>query len=180
MNSGIERLTDIVGGLKSYARLDSGKKRPAVINDCINESLKLCQNRLKYSVKLDIRLSENLPKVLADPGQIIQVLVNLFINAADALEMVGGGTLGVNTMLTHERTALSIVVYDTGPGISADVAAHLFNPFFTTKEAGKGTGLGLSISRTIIEEHGGSIAVSRHHQGGAQFTVVLPLTTQPD
>jgi len=123
-----------------------------------------------------IRLAKELqpvPETLADPAQLQQVLLNLVLNAAEA--MPGGGVLEVRTHLGERGDAVEIEVSDTGRGIAAEHLAKLFQPFFTTKP--KGTGLGLATSKQLIDQHGGSIAVSPNPGGGTTFRIQLPLPT---
>ena len=106
-----------------------------------------------------------------NPGEINQVIMNLVVNAAQAID--GEGTITVETR--HDGDTVSIRVSDTGAGITPDAVDELFTPFFTTKPPGEGTGLGLSISHGIVERHGGRIDVESVRGEGSTFTVVLPL-----
>ena len=136
------------------------------------------------SVKLTTEVAPDLPAVCADPGQIEQVLLNLVLNARDA--MPNGGTISVQasaSSLDSEGAALAgvkpgdyavISVRDTGIGMTPDVQARVFEPFFTTKEQGKGTGLGLSTSYGVIRQNNGNIAVASHPGKGTTFTIWLP------
>jgi two-component system sensor histidine kinase AtoS len=112
-----------------------------------------------------------LPETLADPMQIQQVCLNLFLNALDA--MPNGGTLRVATSLEGNPETIRIDVSDTGAGIEESMREKIFEPFFTTK--GKGTGLGLAISRQLMRQHGGTVEVAANPRGGATFTVRLPV-----
>jgi two-component system sensor histidine kinase HupT/HoxJ len=114
----------------------------------------------------------DLPLVNGDSQQIEQVLVNLFLNAADALENQGDKRLWIEARRGENR--VTITVDDNGPGIPAKAIERIWDPFFTTKGPDKGTGLGLSISKGIVEDHGGSIGVVNRAEGGARFTVELP------
>ncbi len=111
--------------------------------------------------------------MLADAGQLDQVLMNLAVNASDA--MPEGGRLTLRTAADASRACLSVT--DTGRGIPEEVRAHLFEPFFTTKAIGKGTGLGLSVVHGIVTSHGGTIEVASPPAEGATFTIVLPRQT---
>jgi two-component system sensor histidine kinase AtoS len=115
-----------------------------------------------------------LPLTQADPTQLQQVFLNLFLNALYAMPQ--GGKLGVRTCLEEDGQAIRIEVSDTGTGIREDLLKKVFQPFFTTKP--KGTGLGLAISRQMVEQHGGTIAVANRPGGGALFTLRFPVKAE--
>ena len=117
----------------------------------------------------------NLLAVRCYPAQLNQVLMNLVMNACDALE--GKGTIDVSTRPRSDGVTLEIA--DDGPGIPAAVRERIFEPFFTTKPVGQGTGLGLSISHGIVERHGGNLSVECPPKGGTRFTIELPLVAKP-
>jgi signal transduction histidine kinase len=117
------------------------------------------------------QLSGNVPDIMADPVKLEQVLLNLVINAVQAME--GGGVLTIRT--GTDGPACRVCVSDTGKGIPRDILAKIFDPFFTTKDPGEGTGLGLSVSKAIIEQHKGEIQVETSEKG-ATFIVRLPLS----
>jgi CheY-like chemotaxis protein len=122
-------------------------------------------------------LPTGLPQVFSDPHQIQQVLLNLVINAEQAMIGAHGrGTLIVRTWHDADRDAVVLEVNDDGPGVPDDVQPRIFDPFFTTKEVGKGTGLGLTVAYAIVQEHGGRIRVESHAGGGASFYVELPVS----
>lgn len=173
--SGVNRIKKIVGNLKRYSRKEKGETSSININSCVEQSLEICQNRLKYSVSIVKSLAPGLPAIMGDAQQVEQVLVNLLVNAADAIENhKGSGTISITTMASEGNVV--ILVQDDGPGFTPAVASALFEPFFTTKSAGKGTGLGLSISKGIIEEHGGTIKAGNRAGGGAEFIITFPQT----
>jgi len=177
ITSGVERIQSIVNGLKTYSRSDSRKQNGIRVTDCVDTALRLCNNRIKYHVTVNNRLPPDLPAVCANKNELEQVFINLFINAADAMEETGGGSLTLTG--TAREKGLCIRVADSGPGIPAEKVSRLFAPFFTTKKVGKGTGLGLSISRNIIEDHGGGLTARNHPDGGAEFSVFLPGLAAP-
>jgi len=122
-------------------------------------------------------LASGLPPVFADAHQIQQVLLNLVINAEQAMLAANGrGSLVIRTWHDVEHEAVALQVSDDGPGIPLEVKSKIFNPFFTTKETGKGTGLGLTVAYAIVQEHSGSIRVDSSPDGGASFTVELPVS----
>ena len=172
IRSGVERVTEIVSGLKAYVRKeDAGGAREAVdLNACIEDAINLCHNALKYHVEVSTDLAPDLPHLLACSQQIIQVLVNILGNAADAIG-TQNGTIHITS--SHAIETATIVIEDSGPGIPPDVLGRLFDPFFTTKPVGKGTGLGLSVSKGIVEAHGGSLKARNGSHGGACFTIEL-------
>lgn len=170
---GVSKIQKIVGTLKNYSRRDDTEKSIVDANLCVEQALEVCHHRLHYQITVTKQFGANL-MFMGDAQQIEQVLVNLFINAADAmLEENGGGTLTITT--TKEDNKVVILVEDDGPGLTKNVQDGLFQPFFTTKEIGKGTGLGLSISRNIVEDCGGTITAENRLAGGTRFKITLPL-----
>lgn len=148
------------------------------VNELVRRSVEFVRSQNRFDgVEWDIRLAEGELYAQVDPGQIQQVLLNLFMNAADAMneQAVGRKLIGVTSHL-HERRRLRIVVTDTGPGIAASVLPRIFDPHFTTKPDGHG--FGLSTSYRIIETHKGSIEVESPPGHGATFVVTLPLHAQ--
>jgi signal transduction histidine kinase len=124
------------------------------------------------------RHEDGLPRVKADPLLMQQAMLNIVINAEQAVGE--GGRIESHTSVIEQNGSRHVVVRirDTGPGIPAATMPRLFEPFYTTKEVGKGTGLGLAIAYGIIQEHGGQIAASNHPDGGAVFTVHLPVENE--
>jgi C4-dicarboxylate-specific signal transduction histidine kinase len=114
--------------------------------------------------------------VFADAHQIQQVLLNLVINAEQAMMAAnGGGALALRTWHDGAAGKVVIEVNDNGPGVAPDVTTQIFDPFFTTKVTGQGTGLGLTVARAIVREHGGDIRLQSNRRGGASFLVMLPV-----
>jgi len=116
-------------------------------------------------------LDDQLPEIIGDPQQLQQVFLNLLLNAAEAIGE--GGKITVRTWHDEQAKTVSISLRDTGSGIAPELQEKIFQPFFTTK--GKGTGLGLAVSKRIVEEHGGSIGIENHVDGGVTFTITLPV-----
>jgi signal transduction histidine kinase len=170
---GLARVSDIAKGLKQFSRADSDEKNWFDINECAITTLKIVNNKLKYHCTVHQNLAE-LPPLWINFGKISQVLTNLLINAAQAID--GEGEIFITTALESNNVVISIE--DTGSGISQDNLNKIFDPFFTTKDVGLGTGLGLSISYGIIQEHGGSITVSSELNNGTCFKVTLPIKEQ--
>jgi signal transduction histidine kinase len=169
---GSVRVKEIVKGLKAFSHIDqSDEMQLADINECITTTLKVANNEFKYHCQLDLQLAE-LPHTYCLPGQIKQVLLNLFMNASQAIQEKGV----INVSSSLEGDNIEISVRDNGCGIPKESISKLFDPFFTTKEVGEGTGLGLAISYGIIvDEHKGDIRVNSVEGEGTCFTVVLPL-----
>src|SRR5690606_31227832 len=122
-------------------------------------------------------LADRLPPVFVDPHQIQQILLNLIVNAEQAMiDANGGGTLLVRTWADPDRDAVIVEVNDDGPGVPDELRAKIFDPFFTTKPVGRGTGLGLSVAYAIAQEHGGALDVRPREGGGASFRLELPVS----
>jgi len=172
MKNGMARISKIVNGLKTYSHNTDGHHQYFQLEDTIESALQLCTNRLKYHITIHKHYNET-PTVYGDSFQLEQVFVNLFTNAADAIEeTIQNGTLTINTILNNDM--VYAMVRDNGPGIPPTTLEKIFLPFYTTKTLGKGTGLGLSISRNILKDHKGELLVANHPSGGAQFVVQLP------
>ncbi len=168
---GIDRVKQIVHSLKDFSRADdSGDSVPADLRQCIESTLKVVYNEIKYKAEVRREFAE-LPPVVCRPSQINQVIMNLLVNAAHAIRE--RGEIVVRTAV-HEGGAL-IEVRDTGAGIAPEHLDRIFDPFFTTKPVGAGTGLGLSVSYGIVREHGGWIKVDSELGAGTCFRVWLPL-----
>lgn len=167
---GTNRIKEIVQGLKSFARLDESEVKEVDIHECINTTLKVVWNELKYKCEVEKKLAE-VPRFRGYPGQINQVFMNLLVNAAQAIPE--RGKITIETKSTDHN--IIITVSDTGKGILQEHLKDIFNPFFTTKPVGKGTGLGLAIVYGIIEKHNGTIDVESEVGKGTTFTISLPL-----
>src|SRR5258708_379968 len=173
----VNRLNKIVSQFLDYARPYRGEQRPLEVNEVLKKTLQLIAKERGRSVEIVSRLAEGRPPVRADAEQLLQVFLNLSLNALQAMPQ--GGQLLLSTSLrraTRRGAAaafLEVRFRDTGVGIPPGDLRNLFIPFFTTKE--KGTGLGLPISQRIIENHGGTIEVRSQPSEGATFTVLLPV-----
>ena len=175
IRNGVRRISRIVTGLKSFCRKNENSVAACDINTCIEQALELCHNALKYHVTIERDLTENLPGIMANSQQIEQVLINLIVNAADAMMEKGQGTLSIKTQSADNSVVVKIS--DTGPGIPDDKLDDIWQPFFTTKPPDKGTGLGLFTVRGIIENHEGLLSLENKSSGGAEFTITLPAVT---
>jgi two-component system NtrC family sensor kinase len=167
---GAGRVRTIVQNLKSFSRVDEAELKESDLNDCLDSTITIAWNELKYKCTVVKEFGE-IPPVKCYPQQLNQVFLNLLVNGAHAIEKQG--TITVRTW--HEGEEVCIAVSDTGCGIPEEVRNRIFEPFFTTKEVGKGTGLGLSISYDIVKKHGGSIELQSVVGEGTTFTVHLPL-----
>ncbi|MDA3940340.1 MAG: ATP-binding protein [Spirochaetia bacterium] len=167
---GTSRISEIVKSLQSFARDDLEEPSDADLNESIESALKIVWNRIKYKCEIVKNLGV-LPLVSCRKNEIEQVIVNLLVNAGDAIEEKG--IITINSRV--EGRAAVLQVLDNGTGISDEVKKSLFEPFFTTKKVGEGTGLGLSISRSLIEKHNGTIEVESTLGKGTDFTIKLPL-----
>lgn len=173
-----ERGGRIVEQLLSATRQATPALRPAQLNEVIQKTIYLARPALRKDITLGLELDPALPTAAMDPAQIQQVILNLLINANDAIPGPGAITLRTGTTRgTDGKPYIYASVADTGTGIDPRDQEHLFDPFFTTKPPGKGTGLGLSTSRGILELHQGSITATNLEPSGAMFTFYLPLTT---
>jgi PAS domain S-box-containing protein len=168
-----ERGAALVRQLLSYARRDVAEPRPVDLAAMLSALTPLMQRVAGEQVQLSLRVDETCP-VVADPGQLEQVMLNLVANARDA--MPGGGEILVQCQRIGERVLLE--VRDTGEGIPEELHGQIFDHFFTTKEPGKGTGLGLSTAASIVREAGGTIQVRSAVSQGSTFIISLPTTDQ--
>jgi hypothetical protein len=168
------RASEIIRRIRAMLQNQRPELAPFDLNGAIQEVALLIRHRLTQDgITLAFDPATDLPPVTGDRVQIQQVLVNLLVNAADAVATEGTGRRQVSVHTARGPQAVTVSVQDTGPGINSDFQGRLFDAFFTTKSGG--TGIGLSISRTIIEAHGGRIWVDSTSGGGADFRFTLPL-----
>ena len=168
---------EVVKKLMTFARQMPPKKTNVNLNDMVEEGLYFLESRCaKEGIQLVRQLEADLPDIVADPAQLNQVLVNLAVNAMQA--MAGGGKLTISTRSSHEKVHL--IVEDTGKGMTEEVMKQIFVPFFTTKDVGEGTGLGLAVVHGIISSHRGDIKVGSKVGVGSRFEVELPANESPE
>ena len=169
-----KRAARIVGNLLTFARQHQPERTITDLNRVVTDTLELRLYGLRLQeVDVEVELDQDLPLTWADPFQLQQVVLNLLVNAEQALATwTGPKRLFLRT--SRRKKLLFIEVTDTGPGIPTENRSRIFNPFFTTKPVGEGTGLGLSISDGIIREHNGAIRVSSQPGKGARFVIELP------
>ena len=170
-NEGISRVRKIVQDLKDFSHVGETEMQPCNINNGVNSTLNIVNNEIKYKAEVVKNLGD-LPDVECIASQINQVLMNLLVNAAHAIN--DRGYISITTQ-AHKNDWVSISITDTGSGIPEDDIRKIFNPFYTTKEIGKGTGLGLSIAYGIVQKHHGEIQVTSEVGVGTEFTIWLPI-----
>lgn len=167
----IDRLKTRVSGLRDYSRPISLDLKETDANEVADEVLSFARNKLKEnSISVRTNLSQNLPKVMMDIDQVKGALLNIVINAVQAMKY--GGELTVSTQRRNGSVEFSIG--DTGPGIPEEIRGKIFSPFFTTKKI-FGTGLGLSIVYKAVQTHGGTIRCDSEVDKGTTFTIGLPV-----
>jgi len=169
-----DRCKDIVKNLLSYSRQASPTKEIFQVNSLVEESLNLIRHQKRFfNIKLVKKMSKDMMLVHADKNQLSQVIINLVMNAIDAMERKG--TLTLQTLCDKPNKKAYIEVSDTGCGIPKENLLKIFDPFFTTKGSEKGTGLGLSTSYGIVEENGGRISIKETSPMGTTFSLEFPL-----
>ncbi|MCX6003910.1 MAG: PAS domain S-box protein, partial [Chloroflexi bacterium] len=176
INKEAKRTASVVKGLLTFARKQGTEKALVDINSIIQGVLQLRSYEQRVSsIEISTRFAPDLPQIIGNSGQLQQVLMNIVINAEQAMtEAHGRGKLAITTEQVGDMVLVSVT--DDGPGISPENMRKLFTPFFTTKEVGKGTGLGLSICHGIVTEHGGKIHAESEPGKGATFIVELPIS----
>lgn len=170
---GAERINKIVSDLKDFAHPGDDTPAYADLVLCIESTMNIVWNELKYKVRV-IRSFEPVPQIYCFPRQLNQVIMNLLVNAAHAIDKKGD----IEIITRDLGDWVELLIRDTGHGIPEDVLPRIFDPFFTTKEVGKGTGLGLNLAYNIIKKHKGKIEVKSEVGKGTTFTILLQV--KPD
>jgi len=170
-----ERINRIIRDLLDFARADPGEadaEEACDLVEVVEDAVRLVgpQKDLRH-VTLERRFEQDCPPARGSSARLAQVVLNLLLNAADAID--GEGTIRLE--VASDDASVTLVVQDTGPGIPADVMEHLFEPFVTTKPTGEGTGLGLAVCHTLVERMGGTLTATNPPEGGARFAVALPV-----
>ncbi len=185
----VQRARDLIQQMLTYSRGQQGSARPNDLVVLARESMKLLESSLPSTVEIHTNFQNKLPLVRVDPVQFEQVLMNLCINARDAMD--GHGRLDIE-LYHHEcpecvctscrksfqGSQIVLTVSDTGSGISQDALDRIFEPFFTTKEVGKGSGMGLAMVHGIVHEYGGHVVVENRRDHGVRFHIMFPLAVQ--
>lgn len=191
----LQRIRTIIRDLLDFSRQETETEpEPVDLAECIREAIDLVEPQPRTrGVDITVELADDLPRVRADAAQMTQVIVNLLMNAADAIrqtaqtdapaddDTIGSITITAAQSSTEDTDTVELTVTDDGPGISTDDQANIFDPFFTTKEPGEGTGLGLAVVHRIVERHHGDISVTSplpDTDHGTHFTVRLPTATE--
>jgi PAS domain S-box-containing protein len=181
METETRRTGRIVSNLLAFSRQSPMELKRIDLNRLIDQTLILNSNLLKIGgVKIEKILDPHLPDFYGSEDQLKQVFMNLISNAAEVMEINGGGLLSIKTKHLVKDRKILICFKDTGSGVPKDNVSRLFEPFFTTKKEGKGVGLGLSVAYGIVQEHGGSIRVESKVGQGTTFYVNLPLERPPE
>jgi signal transduction histidine kinase len=167
-----DRISEIVGAVKSYAYLDQAPVQRIDVRKGLDDTLVILRHKLKGGIEVTRDYDPDLPEIEAWGSELNQVWTNLIDNAADAMD--GRGAISIRAETTAGG-AVTVSICDTGPGIPPDIAAKIFEPFFTTKPPGVGSGLGLHISHSVVARHGGRIDVAAG-PGRTCFIVTLPMT----
>ena len=171
-----ERCAKIIKTFLAMARDAPASKEPVDLNELVGRSLNLIGHQLHVrDIEIELDLSPTLPQVIGDPDQLSQVIVNLLLNAMQAMEKSDAPRLlMVQTLAGRMERGVELKVSDTGPGVPKDIRGRIFDPFFTTKPVGLGTGIGLAVCHAMAVAHGGTITIDETQSGGALFIVRLP------
>jgi histidine kinase len=182
ISSNVDRATKIINHMREFGRKSLDSREKVDVNKVLRNAQDILSRQLELrGIKVVWALQENLPMILAEPSRLEQVIINLLMNARDAIEdkmESGRGRKGEEKIFIRtfaDHTTVTIEVRDTGLGIPEAVMGKVFEPFFTTKRAGKGTGLGLSISYGIVKDFGGAIHAFSEKEGGARFVIEFPV-----
>ncbi|HVH26041.1 MAG TPA: response regulator [Vicinamibacterales bacterium] len=173
------RAAKIVHNLLAFVRRSSTERRPASLNDVVQSTVSLRRYELVTTgLAVDETYEDHLPPVLVNPEEIQQIILNIVLNAEQAMRTAARGRLSVRT-LRASATEIAVEIYDDGPGVPQALAGRIFEPFFSTKDVGEGTGLGLSLALGIAEAHGGGLTLVPT-TSGACFRLTLPIAPLTD
>jgi two-component system NtrC family sensor kinase len=180
---GIGQVASIVKALKSFAHPGTSNKSPDDLNEIITTTVAVSRNEWKYVAEMDLSgLDRRLPKVPVNAGPLKQVILNIVVNAAHAIEPVSEssgekGSIRIATAI--EGTNAVIRITDSGGGIPESIRDRILEPFFTTKDVGQGSGQGLAIAQSIVDNHNGELSFESTMNQGTTFTITLPLQAKP-
>jgi len=176
--TGVERVRQIIVDLKGFSRMDDEEPTECSLVEVVNDAARIARIRLKYVARLVVEVPAELPPVLAIHRRLAQVLLNLLVNAGDALEERGYRDSEVRVTGSRQGSRVVLLVEDNGPGFPPEVLPRLFETFFTTKSPEKGTGLGLALSRELVEQFGGTLTAENREGGGARLRLELPCVSR--
>jgi len=171
---GVERIARVVDGMRRFSRMPNEDERAVDVNRVASDAVRLAGFHGSREIDLLPRLGGDLPPVRGSAERLVQVLLNLLVNAKQALSGRAGGRVVIETVRRGDHVELRVA--DNGPGVPLEIQHRIFDPFFTTKGPDEGTGLGLSIAFDIVREHGGALEVVSEEGAGALFVVRLPVT----
>ena len=171
---GLRHIRQVVADLKGFARMDTQEPTECALADVVADALKLASLRLKHVARVCVDVPRDLPGVYVVRQRLVQVVLNLLVNAGDALEEHGvrGGEVRVRAL--DEAGRVLLLIEDNGPGFAPEVLPRLFEPFFTTKGPERGTGLGLNLSRELVAQCGGVLHARNRPEGGAHLRLEFP------
>jgi len=172
---GVERVRQIIGDLKGFSRMDAEEPTECALADVVSDAVRIARLRLQHVTRLEVDIPADLPPVIAVRRRLAQVLLNLLVNAGDALEARGREGAEVRILGGCEGSRVVLRVEDNGPGFPPHVLPRLFETFFTTKGPEKGTGLGLALSRELVEQSGGTLVAENRAEGGARLRLEFPV-----
>jgi signal transduction histidine kinase/CheY-like chemotaxis protein len=175
---GATRVRDVVSDLSRFSRVTDDSATPIDVGDVLKSAISMSAHTVRHHAVLHTDIAEGLPAVMGDETRFGQVIVNLLVNAAQALQDTSGGQVFLAARAERSddgQQRLVITVEDNGPGIPPDDLGQIFTPFFTTKQTGQGTGLGLSISHRTVTDMGGTLVADNLPTGGARFVISLPV-----
>jgi signal transduction histidine kinase len=177
----MERIATVLRDLMDLARPRPAARRPCAPNDVVDAAIRILRYDRRFrGVAIEARLSPDLPALeAADPDRLQQVLLNLLLNARDAIDGLPDGRIVVTTDRNDDGGGVTIEIADSGRGISPADLARVTEPFFTTKAPGTGTGLGLAVCRDIVRDHGGTLRIASEAGAGTRVTIDIPTTGMP-
>lgn len=190
INNAAQKGADMAKKILMVTRKEKMETRSVNINEIIHNSMELLQRSIPKNIEIVVNLKKDIPQIMADPSQMQQVIMNLAVNARDAMPNGGRLTIETDVVGTEKGAAngipldkggfIKLSVSDTGIGIDTETQRKIFDPFFTTKETGKGTGLGLYIVHSVISNHGGYVNLYSEPLKGTRFNIYLPITKAVD
>ncbi len=186
IDSHVERATKIINHMRQFGRKSDPNLEPILLNEVLERAFEIFSQQLKVrGIDVIWQTDPDLPRVMGNPSRLEQVIINLLINARDAIEDRSDHTPEsiiprmITLVTTRNTKTVTVSVCDTGSGVPEPIRSKIFEPFYTTKKVGKGTGLGLSISYSIVKECGGKIDVTANPGGGACFNLHFPIVKDP-